>query len=148
MISGNRMRLSSILSVMAKAGNTYVHVIFFIFTPPIFCCFNCILFLFFNLFYFIPPFVSSFLSCNIPVLRNSPFNNWRLPWHNHFQTAFGLNSVNCICPTFRHIYHYYIHGVNGNDLKQGSKKTAQQPTIDIQVRLQINVDFYKILYVI
>uniref|UniRef100_A0A3Q2VSB2 Structural maintenance of chromosomes flexible hinge domain containing 1 n=1 Tax=Haplochromis burtoni TaxID=8153 RepID=A0A3Q2VSB2_HAPBU len=33
-----------------------------------------------------------------------------------------------------HIYHYYIHGVNGNDLKQGSKKT-------------INVDFYKILYI-
>ena len=28
MISGNRMHLSSILSVMAKALNTYVHVIF------------------------------------------------------------------------------------------------------------------------
>ncbi|XP_039900103.1 structural maintenance of chromosomes flexible hinge domain-containing protein 1-like isoform X3 [Simochromis diagramma] len=35
-----------------------------------------------------------------------------------------------------HIYHYYIHGVNGNDLKQGSKKTAQQPTIDIQITLR------------
>uniref|UniRef100_A0A3Q2WWV2 Structural maintenance of chromosomes flexible hinge domain containing 1 n=1 Tax=Haplochromis burtoni TaxID=8153 RepID=A0A3Q2WWV2_HAPBU len=35
-----------------------------------------------------------------------------------------------------HIYHYYIHGVNGNDLKQGSKKTAQQLTIDIQITLR------------
>ncbi|XP_013767805.1 structural maintenance of chromosomes flexible hinge domain-containing protein 1 isoform X2 [Pundamilia nyererei] len=35
-----------------------------------------------------------------------------------------------------HIYHYYIHGVNGNDLKQGSKKTAPQPTIDIQITLR------------
>ncbi|KAL4001171.1 hypothetical protein ACER0C_006470 [Sarotherodon galilaeus] len=35
-----------------------------------------------------------------------------------------------------HIYHYYIHGINGNDLRQGSKKTAQQPTIDIQITLR------------
>ncbi|XP_063339511.1 structural maintenance of chromosomes flexible hinge domain-containing protein 1 isoform X2 [Pelmatolapia mariae] len=35
-----------------------------------------------------------------------------------------------------HIYHYYIHGINGNDLKQDSKKTAQQPTIDIQITLR------------
>uniref|UniRef100_A0A3Q0SBE8 Structural maintenance of chromosomes flexible hinge domain containing 1 n=1 Tax=Amphilophus citrinellus TaxID=61819 RepID=A0A3Q0SBE8_AMPCI len=36
-----------------------------------------------------------------------------------------------------HIYHYYIHGVNGNDMRQGSKKTDHQSKIDIQVRLFI-----------
>ncbi|XP_030612265.1 structural maintenance of chromosomes flexible hinge domain-containing protein 1 [Archocentrus centrarchus] len=35
-----------------------------------------------------------------------------------------------------HIYHYYIHGVNGNDMRQGSKKTDHQSKIDIQITLR------------
>ncbi|XP_053198801.1 LOW QUALITY PROTEIN: structural maintenance of chromosomes flexible hinge domain-containing protein 1 [Scomber japonicus] len=35
-----------------------------------------------------------------------------------------------------HIYHYYIHGVNGNDLKRNSTNSNQSSKIDIQVTLR------------
>ncbi|CAK6970217.1 structural maintenance of chromosomes flexible hinge domain-containing protein 1 isoform X2 [Scomber scombrus] len=35
-----------------------------------------------------------------------------------------------------HIYHYYIHGVNGNDLRRSSTNSDQSSKIDIQVTLR------------
>lgn len=41
------------------------------------------------------------------------------------------------CPYFSHMYHYYIHGVNGNDRSSNSADSNDGPKIDIQVRLLV-----------